>query len=345
MKVILNKLMGYYFAPLQFLLELSSFSLLLFGLPSHPYFKVFLPLCLHLIAIMLLAFGFLKKWDWTKINDKNYAVIGLLISFPVPLLGFIAFSILYLILEKGRKKQGVLLKEFEEYISYEPYVTPLRLYLPEGEKEILEEVELIPLKEIMEGDNVELKRGAILILSRIGRRQAIEILRKALTDEDREIRYYASHSLSEIEREYSEKIFNLKKEMEREGKTYEKTINYVTLCKEYVDSGILDPTMEEFFLDSALIENEEAIKLNPDVFEPYELKGKFLMKRKIFEKAINSFEKAIEKGDERFETFLNILNCFYELKKYEEAGGLLQKLKIKFPEKSKELKEMEVFFI
>lgn len=240
-------------------LEIESFVFLLHDFETGPFFRVFLPLGAHCLTVALLAIGFIHPWDYSKPEDQAWAVTAMCLTLPVPLLGFLGFLTVYALSVMGPRKSGTLLRELQEYISYDPTLVALRKRGIDEERFIMGEVDVAPLREILTGNDVALKRGAILSLARLPKQESVALLKIALSDQSREIRYYASTALSDMEREFNDRIFRLVREIERTPTTIEHHIELARLVLDYVDSGLLDEGMVPYFLDIGLHALDRAV--------------------------------------------------------------------------------------
>jgi len=240
-------------------LELESLFFLLYDFDVGPFWRAFLPLAAHCLALAMLSIGFVRRWDFRKPEDRAWAVTGLCLSLPLPLLGFLGFVALYAACTTRPYGTGELLRDFEEYISYDPSLVEPAPVRVDSERFIAEELDVAPLRDILAGDDVPLKRGAILSLSRLPRREAVNLLKTALSDPNREIRYYAGHALSEMEREFNDRIFRLVREVERAPTRTEHHLQLARLVLEYADSGLLDPGMVSYFADVGLKALDKAV--------------------------------------------------------------------------------------
>jgi hypothetical protein len=124
---------------------------------------------------------------------------------------------------------------------------------------ILGEVDVAPLRDILSGQDVALKRGAILSLSRLPRPEAVTLLKTALADPSREIRYYASTALSDMEKEFNDRIFRLIREVERSPTAIDRHIDLARIVLEYAEAGLLDEGMARYFLDVGLRALDKAV--------------------------------------------------------------------------------------
>lgn len=234
------------------ILELESFLFILHGFGLSAFWRVFLPLGAHLLAVSLLAFGFVRSWDYSDGRDRAWVVVALCMTLPLPLIGYLGYVLIFSMHAYRVRGQGELLKDFQEYITFDPSVAREGVQQLKTEKFVMEEVDVSPLKDILAGKDVDLKRGAILSLSRLPRREAVDLLKKALSDESREIRYYASTALSDMEKDFNDRIFRLVREVERNPAKVVRHVELAKIILEYIDAGLLDEGMNRYFNEIGL---------------------------------------------------------------------------------------------
>jgi hypothetical protein len=236
----------------QLLLEIEAFVFLMHDFHLGGFWRVFIPLGTHWLAVALMAIGFARVWDFHRSQDRAWAVVGLSMTLALPLLGYLGFLILYALGSDRPKTAGVLLRDFEAYISYDEVELGNPRKAADADRFILDQVDVSPLRDILSGRDVALKRGAILSLSRLPRRDAVDLLKGVLADPIREIRYYASTALSDMEREFNDRIFTLVRETERLPTSVDRHVELARIVLEYTEAGLLDEGMVRYFAEIGL---------------------------------------------------------------------------------------------
>ncbi|MBM4386894.1 MAG: hypothetical protein FJ088_04090 [Deltaproteobacteria bacterium] len=308
----------------------------------YPVISIFLVFAFHLATLVLLYFGFIYRWDYRDQNDRNWALIGLLMTLPLPFIGFLAYAVLFTVSVSRKKAGDELLKEFDEYISYESYVSPYAREIENEDTFVQDEIDIAPLKAIMKEGDVDMKRGAILALSKIPRKDAVEILKRALADHEKEIRYYASSGLAEIEREYNDRIFRTLRDVERDQASKEKTLALLNLILDYIETGILDETMEEYFLKLAGNATEKHETVAGDYPDLKFLKARIRKRKGNFEAALKEFKECLSANPENIAVYHNMVEVYYELGMVNELRHTVEMIRERFPDQ-KDLLETERF--
>lgn len=332
---------GLMLAGLESILEAEALVLLLhdFGLP--PFWRVLLPLGAHLLALALLAVGLVRPWNFQHPADRAWAILGLSVTLPLPLLGFLGFLALYATMQGRKTAGGDLLRDFQQYISYDPVALPDR-GPQEPELFLKTEVDIAPLREILAGDDVPLKRGAILSLSRLPRAEAVALLKQALTDESREIRYYASNALSEMEKEFNDRIFRLTREVERNPTQEERHMELARTVLEYTSSGLLDQAIIPYFQEIAQRTLDRAA-MNPRHSPEVDiLLGEVFRRMGRPEKAREVLEGLANRDPQDPGVFLSLAEIAFDAGSLGEARRWLQEGIGRFPEDPRFIQLQEV---
>ncbi len=334
--------MGSFLAVAEAVLELESLVFLLHDFDVGPFWRVFLPLGAHLIALALLAVGFLGRWDYRRPRDRAWAVTGLCLSLPLPFLGFFGFVALYALYASRPRGSGELLRDFEEYIAYDPADVASPSRIAGSERFILEEVDVAPLRDILAGDDVALKRGAILALSRLPRREAVNLLKMALADKNREIRYYAGNALSEMEREFNDRIFRLVREIERAPTRTEHHVRLAGLVLDYADSGLLDQGMIRYFADIGLKALDKAALVGASDPRLLVLTGRLHRLCGQLEQAEQALKRYLEANPSDLEAAVALAETAYERGNVALARQVVEETRLRFPEEPRlaELREV-----
>lgn len=323
---------GRLLAVLEAVLEVEAFVFLLHGFGLSPFWRVFLPLGAHLLAVALVSVGLVRRWDFHSGRDRAWVVTALCLVLPLPLLGFLGFVTVYALVEGGRKGRGELLRDFQEYISYDPAIlTGVRPGL-EPDAFLMAEVDVSPLKEILAGEDVALKRGAILSLSRLPRADAVILLKRALADESREIRYYASTALSEMEKEFNDRIFRLVREVDRNPTTVERHIELARIVLDYTGAGLLDEGMVRYFHEIGLRALDRAALIPHHGDQVDYLQGQLLRQMGRLDKAEEALLRYQDARPDDPEVRVSLAEVAYERQDVDGARRVVAAARLRFPE-------------
>lgn len=182
-------------------------------------------LFLHLIISLLYLVYWLKKK-----NHLGYH--NLIIVTVIPL-----FGIMYIILLKGFAKlkysqQGNF--NFEDTFGGESDLELIRGI------DYRKEVNVIPMEEALILNNSSIKRTMVVDMIKKDIFKHINLLKKALKDEDTETSHYAATAITEIKRELTIYMQELASKYNNDKSNEEILTAYAKTLKKYIKSGLLD---------------------------------------------------------------------------------------------------------
>jgi hypothetical protein len=313
----------YLLAILEGALEVEAFCLLLFQWDMEAFWRLFLALSAHGLAIGLLALGFIDVYDLRNPKDRVLAVLGVAMTLPFPLLGFVAFSLLFVFIARKRRRARGIASDFERYIMFEPEQFWLRPKNVSSDERVSQEVDIAPFAQILESDDIAMKRGAILSVSRILRADAVRLLKRALSDPSREIRYYAQNALSEMESEFNDRIYKLGREIERQPLRLDLHLELARLVIRFIESGLLEEAMIPFFTQIGLRTLDKAIVIGSANPEVYLLMGKLKILGGDKQGALSALMEYWERNKQSAEAALLLAELLCETKQTDMARKVL----------------------
>ncbi len=105
---------------------------------------------------------------------------------------------------------------------------------------IARELDFVPLVEILGGDDINLKRGAIEQLARLRTPEAIQVLMSHRSDPSMEMRFYVNSSLVRIKKEFDEALDAARYQMRLDVDSVGDRLNLAKIYLSYAESGLLD---------------------------------------------------------------------------------------------------------
>jgi len=314
----------YLLAILEAALEGEALALLLFQWEMEAFWRLFLALSAHGLAIGLLALGFVHVYDLGKPRDRVLATLGVSLTLPFPFFGFAVFCVLYVFIAKKRRRTHKITSDFEKYIMFEGDREWLQVQnLPPMEL-VRQEIDIAPFAQILESDDIAMKRGAILSISRILKNDAVRLLKRALSDPSREIRYYAQNALTEMESEFNDRIYKLGREIERQPLRMDLHLELARVVLAFVESGLLEEAMVPYFVNIGLRTLDKALVIgNPDP-EVFLLMGKLKKLAGDKQSAISALMDYWERDKSSAEAAVMLAELLREVNEIELARNILR---------------------
>jgi tetratricopeptide (TPR) repeat protein len=297
-----------------------------------PVVDLLLAFAFHLGAAVMIAYGFWGKWDFRYPDEKNWAVIGFVMVLTIPVYGLLgyagAFAAVHL--NQNRKSSGSVVSAFEEHVAYEPEVRKVlrqgpNLLDPTPSKDD-ERAVVAPLVDIIKAGDPDLKRGAIFSLSRLSRKTAVKILREALHDVDPESQFYVAGQLSRIEKELSDRLIHTRRKLELEPDNIELKVQLARYGKEYIDSGLVEASVQDYFVRQAIALCEEVLEIDVerldvlfDLAELYSIAEDHMS-------AATAWRRVLDLDPTDIDAKVGTARAYFELRDLESLGAILADL-------------------
>lgn len=260
-------------------------------------------LLFHILAA--LCWLFYEKWTLKSFFSINRYWSRLYTFFILcfPVFGYAIVVGIFFASQSSHKSIG----EIEEDIL--PDTTEKEtFYLPLSKKEqrdkVLSELDFIPLVEIMEGSDIQLKRGAIERLADLKSSEAIAILLKYRNDDSSEIRFYVTSSLVKIKADYEEQLDAAKKEMQQDINKISARVFLARIYMNYAICGLLDVATKKTYLKEAIYHLTFSINSPYDKDDAYLLLSEIYLANEDWESLDQLFETMIQKKGQLSEALL-----------------------------------------
>ena len=278
---------------------------------------------LHVFSVMVFSSGtYAASRRYNFGNSRNWFITAFLVCAFFPGIGIISICLLFAAIATRAWQRTDVYDEYERYISFDYTPEERRMDEEEVIETVSEEVAVQPLVDVMLQDDTRLRRGAVNVMRRLPKKDAVRLLKQALMDKSVEIRFYAAVGLSEIEGEITGNIEVAIKQLERNPNRIDV---HVTLANSYVDyfeSGILDDVTAAYYRDKALSEYYLACELGGGRVEIFNSIAKLETEKKDYDKALKYFNvsRKLDPGDAVAN--LGVLRILYDTGRMSEAAEL-----------------------
>jgi len=242
---------------------------------------------LSLIAIFLLSlintYTFIILNTFTALLSilifknikKSNSIPLVLIDIFVPIAGFISIIIFSLLVpiykniykDKKNENEEVIeaheldVSEFDKELELQSARTNT-INFENIDENLYDSFQIQPYIDIILGDNTDMKVNACIMLSRFETTDSVKLLKKALQDENYEVRYMANNALGQLEQNLLNIIDLLNENIKKHPATLdyykERAINYINIHR----LGILDVSISKTFLIRAMDDLEFLVERN-----------------------------------------------------------------------------------
>lgn len=270
---------------------------------------------LHLAAAAVLPLVGRTVRGEAALRRYYYNLSGLFILF-IPVLGILG-SFLALGLSNALQKPKGLAEEFERKV-YMRKADLLAVRADDLKGFLAEEMGVEPIRDILDGNDVDLKRGAVTLLRNLGTPEAVKMLRLCLTDEALEVRYSAHSALTVIEEGHTRAIAEAKDKVE-EGEAGSRT-RLGLACLAYATSGLPEEALASHYLESARealgAAREESAKNGEDTAELDLRLGEIALRMDDRKAAAQAFDRIAPDAPQYFEALLGLCRLHYDDRDY-----------------------------
>lgn len=206
-------------------------------------------ICHLAAAAILLALSGYSRGGVNSIGRFRIRFYGVLVFF-LPLMGLVGCLILQLVCGRWIRPRG-LVEDFQAETE-QRVIEPERHETQMDLKAFLdEELAVQPVMDILAGHDDNLKRGAIETLRRIGTVEAVNILKKCLSDGSPEVRYNAHAALTRLDESQTRQIKSAQQRLDAGVRQAEDLYRYGKRCAAYGESGLLDDDTQRHYFQMA----------------------------------------------------------------------------------------------
>lgn len=241
-----------------------------------------------------------------------YPRLAALFTIFLPFIGLPGISLTLLAALIFMESHG-LAEEYKEK-AYEG--GGLDVDLPTDVTEFLyDEVDIHPIADILSGDDMGMKRGAVNLLRRIGSAEAVKLLRKSLSDENAEVRFYAHTALTRLEEDYAESIDKAHFQVER----YDSAKAHAELakvCRNYARSGLPEVNMQEQSMRSACEHWKIAAEKEPEETNHRMRLAEAYCENHRYQQSYDIYKETMMIPELELESRLGICRIFFETGNY-----------------------------
>lgn len=224
----------------------------------------------HVMACITLFFSMPKGLGWFYFQRK-WPHLFFFLNLFFPVVGFFFALGLFLTYEKKERYDELFDNDQEFFAQFQPKVSPYLKRPSLWIKMIDEEIDFVPLVDILNGQDLDLKRGAIDKLAQIATPEAIETLLHFRSDPVPEVRFFITTALTKIRQNLEQELEAAHKNMKLQPNDHLTHIRLGRIYKKFALSHLLDPATKKKYLNEAIYHLNESKNQKPDEKSSYNL--------------------------------------------------------------------------
>lgn len=295
---------------LAFALSFLAFGLLVrsgFALTSFPWLGFFL----HLLASLLTGAGIAVALGPQEAARHGWAVFLGVFAFLTGPAGVLLGTVAYWV-ARGQPTRTPL----TEVVKAEMFVTTVVEEEPDDlatmDLRIRDEIAIEPFVDMLPVADVP---TAIAIVNRLrerGARQDIEMIRQVTADPRPEVYQYALAILDKLERTFASKVYALQQEIHLFPGRSSLRIEMAKLHLDYVQSGLLDESLADYYWELTLAHLFEAMLTTPARPELGADLAQLLAMKALWSQASAVASVVLKKNPAMLDTQLLVVQAMYE---------------------------------
>jgi len=184
---------------------------------------------------------------------------------------------------------------------------------------LADEIAIEPVVDVLQGDDPDLKRGAVKLLQRIGTKGAVGLLRQSLSDQFPEVRFYAHSALTELEDGYTKRIQDIEKMLTQKPSA----ASYRLLGQQYrayADSGLADEIARGQHLENSRDAFLKALELEPGHPQTMLLLAQVMLDLNQLRQAWQLFEKCTVHDETVSEAQLGLAQIAFQMRDFKQLA-------------------------
>jgi len=171
------------------------------------------------------------------------------ISFFMPVIGLAGCLCVYFSLISIVKTKG-LAEDYQEETSHVIDDDPLPDSVKNHEAFVSDELNVEPIRDILNSDDAEMKRGAVEYLGRISTPEAVQMLKECLADDSPEVRFMSHTMLGRIDEKHVKRIKKIQEDLDKASSEDQPTLQEkLGYCyKAYAESQLMEISTRDYYL-------------------------------------------------------------------------------------------------
>jgi tetratricopeptide (TPR) repeat protein len=190
------------------------------------------------------------------------------------------------------------------------------------------ELEILPMEEVLTVSADQDRRRAMLNMLKMDMGENLNLIRKAVENDDTETAHYAAAALTNAFNQFNVELNDLQVKYDKDRSNLEANTEFLDSVLRILNSGGLSGTEESkyYFLYINLVTNLEKYHSEAITEEYYAMMVRALYKVGKMQEAEAWANLCLERQPDREQSYLNVMNMEYLLEKEDEFRQCLKKL-------------------
>lgn len=300
----------------------AAYLLVVTPAPAFPWLGVLL----HVVATALIGGGVGLALSLTDPAGWAWASIATFFTFLVGPIGALLGVFCYLV-ARGQPTGEPL----TEVVKAEMWIRtdePEEIEdLPPMDLAILEQARVEPIVDLLPYADVTTTIAIINRLKDRANKEDIEMIRQIAQDKRPEVYQYAIAQLSRMERDFNSRIYGLGAEIKAKPAHTELRLELAKVYLEYIESGLLDESLRDYYLEltlaqvlEAMLKHQYAQELAVDVAHLLHYHG-------LYREASSVAQAALKRDPANLKGQLLVLHAMFERAQEQARPTLLKEAK------------------
>lgn len=251
-----------------------------------------------------------------------FTLAAMIVAF-FPGIGLLGLAVAMSIKARSRRKGLVEVLSGEMHSTYKTLGIER---VEDLEDFLVKESSVEPIREILQGSDAGLKRGAISFLGGMHSPLCVELLKESLSDANPEVRFYAHAAMTKIDDAFSQGIKEAEAALEENDAPCFTALG--TACLRYANSGIVEEVMRAQFLEKARAAFKGAAELSPEDHSLQIRLGYLHLEMGEYANAQKCFERVPEDAPGFVDAALGLCKVFYDIRDFDSLYLLRRRLSL-----------------
>ncbi len=285
-------------------------------------------LLIHTVASIGVGYWLYTQFAVDRQQARVWLWLGILFSFFLPVYGLVGILFIYIAVRHHRYAPATK-------ASHDDHLRKDRLSAAASNATIMrvdwEEEKLVqPLVDALKGADVDLRKGAVDALAAKNDPEAIRMLANSLENTMLEVRYFAVEALSEISKDFGDRIIEAQQEAEANPQSYEAIAALGGCYYDYAISDVEDKTLSEYYLRQAHNEYHKAVQLAGNDVALLARFAEVLMRLDKFQEALDAYHSAASRDPRNLKAMIGIADAYFQMGKIQEVRRIVRQMKTSF---------------